>query len=163
VLVARPLIHHHFVVVAWPLALLAASSLPARVSRRALAAIAVGLLLALPWAIRGRDTVEGAAAGQVGAIARVVRDSTDPGSRVVSDLPLVPVLADRRPAAETIDPSAVRVTSGSLDRGRIIAAAGRAQAAVVGRAFRFVPGLETALARRFDRVVEVGGARVYLR
>jgi hypothetical protein len=93
----------------------------------------------------------------------LVRDSTDPGSRVVSDLPLVFVLADRRPAVERIDPSAVRVTSGSLDRGRIIAAAGRAQAAVVGRAFRFVPGLESALARRFDRVVEVGGARVYLR
>jgi hypothetical protein len=32
-----------------------------------------------------------------------------------------------------------------------------------GARFRFVPGLEAALARRFDRLVEVGDARVYLR
>jgi hypothetical protein len=57
----------------------------------------------------------------------------------------------------------LRVTSGSLDRARIIAAAQRAQTTVVGRAFRLVPGLEAALARRYDRVVEVGDARVYLR
>jgi hypothetical protein len=83
---------------------------------------------------------------------------------VVSDLPLVPLLAGRPSAPETVDPSYVRVGTGELDRGAILAATDRAGAVVVGRSFAQVDGLAEALARRFPRVVALpGGVRVHLR
>ena len=161
--VNRPLLHHHLVILAWPLALLAASTLPARLPPRALAAVAVGGLLLVPWAVRGRDTVEGSESQRIDAAAAIVRNQTEPGETVVSDLPLVPLEAGRAAAAATVDPSAVRIGTGSLDRAQIVAAADGAGATVVGRSFADIPGLERDLATRYERVVEFDGIRIYLR
>jgi Dolichyl-phosphate-mannose-protein mannosyltransferase len=158
----RPLLHHHLVILAWPLALLAASTLPARPPPRALAVMALAALLLVPWAVRGRDTVEGAESARIEAVAVIVERSTSPGEAVVSDLPLVPLAAGREAAAETVDPSAVRIGTGSLDRREILAAADQAGAVVVGRAFALVPGLTDELKQRHGAPRIVGGIRIYV-
>lgn len=162
VVVQRPLLHHHLVIVAWPLALLAASALGPRLSRRAMIVAGGAALLVVPFAIRGRDTAEGPYGERLAAVASLVRERTEPGSVVVSDLPLVPLLAGRQAPAEMADPSYVRVASGSLSRRAIVRAAARADAVVVGRSFELVDGLEARLAQRYGEAVAVGGAHVYL-
>ena len=162
VAVNRPLLHHHLVVVAWPLALIAASTLPTRVPARALAAAVVGCTLLVPWAVHGRDTVEGKSSDSTQAVADVVRSATKDNDPVVSDLPLVPLLADRAPATATVDPSAVRIGTGSLDRQDILDAAEHSGAVVVGRAFALVPGLCHELKQRYGAPDVVDGVRVYL-
>jgi hypothetical protein len=160
--VNRPLLHHHLVVLAWPLALLAASTLPARLPPRAIVVAALAALLLVPWAARGRDTVEGTESARLRTAAVIVERATDPGEPVVSDLPLVPLLADRPAAAATVDPSAVRIGTGSLDRAQILAASEAAGATVVGRSFEHVPGLVAELERRYGAPEIVGGIRIYL-
>jgi Dolichyl-phosphate-mannose-protein mannosyltransferase len=160
--VNRPLLHHHLVILAWPLALVAASTLPTRLPVRAVAIAVLGCLLLVPWAVRGRDTVQGAESDRIDAAAAVVRSSTGPGETVVSDLPLVPLAAGRQSAAATADPSAVRIGTGSLTREQILAAADSSSATVVGRSFALVPGLGPELKRRYSRVVDVDGIRVYV-
>jgi hypothetical protein len=162
VAVHRPLLHHHLVIVAWPLALIAASTLPARLPPRTLVIAGVCALLVVPWAVRGRDTVEGAESRRLEEVAAVVERSTTPGEKIVSDLPLVPLLAERAAAPATVDPSAVRIGTGSLSRDDILAAADGAGATVVGRSFEVVPGLEAGLLRRYATVVDVGGVSVYV-
>jgi hypothetical protein len=116
----------------------------------------------VPWAVRGRDTISSGEPKRLAEVAALVRDSTAPDDTVVSDLPLVPLWAERESAAATVDPSAVRIGTGSLDRDQILAAADTAGAAVVGRSFAVVPGLAAGLERRFTRSVEVDGIRIYL-
>lgn len=149
--VQRPLLNHHLVVIAWPLALLAGSALPSRLpSRRTSLVLAVaGALLVVPWAIHGRDTVEPAEERPLREIARYVSAETAPQATVVSDLPSINVMAGRASAPSTVDPSWVRVQTGELSKGDILAASAASQAVVVGRAFRAVPGLESSLAQRF--------------
>jgi 4-amino-4-deoxy-L-arabinose transferase-like glycosyltransferase len=159
----RPLLNHHLVIVAWPLALLAGSSLPVRLtrSRRTLAIAGLGALLVVPWAVHGRDTVAPADARALQGAAAQVAASTSPNEAVVSDLPAVTLLARRRSAAATVDPSYVRVQTGELSREEIVRAARGAGAVVVGRSFRDVPGLRTALARRFTRFTTHAGIAVW--
>lgn len=161
--IQRPLLHHHLVVVAWPLALLAASTLPPRPDRRTWGLAAAGAALALPLALHGRWTVPEEERARLAEIATLVRTHTAPTDAVVSDLPLVGLLAERPSALATVDPSYVRVSTGSLDTVAILRAADAAGAAVVGRSFREVPGLQAAIEDRFDRTEEVGGVAVYLR
>jgi 4-amino-4-deoxy-L-arabinose transferase-like glycosyltransferase len=159
----RPLLNHHLVIVAWPLALLAGSSLPARLtrSRRTLAIAGLGALLVVPWAVHGRDTVAPGDARALQEAAAQVAASTSPSAAVVSDLPAVTLLARRRSAAATVDPSYVRVQTGELSQEEIVRAARAAEAVVVGRSFRDVPGLRTALARRFARFTTHAGIAVW--
>jgi hypothetical protein len=160
--VHRPLLHHHLVILAWPLALLTASTLPARLPPRAIAVAGLAALLLVPWAVRGRDTVEGTESARLRNAAVIVERATDPGEPVVSDLPLVPLLADRPAAAATVDPSAVRIGTGSLDRAQILAASEGGGATVVGRSFEHVPGLVEELGRRYGAPEIVDGIRIYL-
>jgi hypothetical protein len=81
----------------------------------------------------------------------------------VSDLPLVPLLADRPASLATADPSFVRVSTGSLRRREIVLASRGAGAAVVGRSFATVPGLRPRLGSIFEHTVRVDGVLVYLR
>ncbi len=159
----RPLLHHHLIVVAWPLALLAASTLPSRPDRRTWGLAAAGAALALPLGLHGRWTVPEEERARFAEVATLVRAHTVPTDAVVSDLPLVGLLAHRPSALATVDPSYVRVSTGSLDPAAILRAADAAGAAVVGRSFREVPGLQAAISRRFARVEEIGGVAVYLR
>ena len=159
----RPLLHHHLVAIAWPLALLAASALPARPRGRPLALVAAGLTLLVPWVVHGRILLPAHDRAQVRQLAAVVRADTQPGQAVVSDLPLVALAAGRPPAATTVDPSFVRVDTGSLTRAQVLRAADGAGAVVVARAFATIPGLDVALRARFAVRREVGGAVVYAR
>ncbi|HWI23108.1 MAG TPA: glycosyltransferase family 39 protein [Baekduia sp.] len=160
--VQRPLLNHHLVIVAWPLALLAGSALPARLaSRRTLALACAGGLLIAPWAIHGRDTLDHGERGSLERVAEIVAMSTPGHGVVVSDLPAVPVLADRTSAPGTVDPSYVRVQTGELSLADVTAAARGADAVVVGRAFRGLPGLQIALGRRFTHSVTLDRVTVW--
>jgi Dolichyl-phosphate-mannose-protein mannosyltransferase len=163
VVLHRPLLHHHLVVLAWPLALLAGSALGPGLPIRHPAYLGLAAMLVVPWALHGRDTVDGSERTRLEAAARVVSAQTRPGEAVVSDLPLVPLLAERPAAAKTADPSFVRVSVGELPPREIVAAAREAGAAVVGRSFQTVPGLRAQLDAIFDREVSVDGVSVYYR
>lgn len=158
----RPLLHHHLVVVAWPLALLAASAMPRGVPAARHVAAALAVLLLAPWAVHGRETVEGRDRARLHQAAALVAGSTRSTDAVVSDLPLVPLLAERPASAVTVDPSYVRVSTGSLRRAQIVEAAGHAGAVVTGRSFKSVPGLAGKLRRMFRTARRLpGGINVY--
>jgi 4-amino-4-deoxy-L-arabinose transferase-like glycosyltransferase len=159
----RPLLHHHLVILAWPLALLAGSALPRGLPPRRYALLGLAAMLVIPWAIHGRDTVDGSDRARLDAAAALVAAQTDPGEEIVSDLPLVPLLADRPASLATADPSFVRVSTGSLRRREIVLASRGAGAAVVGRSFATVPGLRPRLGSIFEHTVRVDGVLVYLR
>ena len=149
-------------IVAWPLALLAASSLPRRLRRpRAWGLVALGAALVLPWTVHGRDIMPSSERAQLQAVAAEVAAHTAPSQSVVCDLPVVGLLAGRAAEPATVDPSYVRVQTGALPPSAIEAAAGEAGAACVGRAFRRVPGVRAALDRRFARHVRFGGIEVW--
>jgi 4-amino-4-deoxy-L-arabinose transferase-like glycosyltransferase len=156
----RPLLHHHLVILAWPLALLAGSALPRGLPPRRYAVLGLAAMLIVPWAVHGRDTVDGSDRVHLETAAGLVAEVTDPDDAVVSDLPLVPLLADRPTALPTADPSFVRVSTGSLDRAGIVAAARDAGAAVVGRSFASVPGLQAELAALFEARTSLPGGIV---
>jgi hypothetical protein len=159
--VQRPLLQHHLVVVGWPLALLAASAIPSATSRGTLVAAGLGLGLIVPWVGHGRDTLGPSEMERARHAASVVRTIAGPGRRVVSDLPIVPLLAGRPAAPQTADPSYVRVATGSLSRRVVLAAAEGTGAVVVGRAFTGIPGLERELARRYGAPRVVDGLQIY--
>jgi hypothetical protein len=160
--VQRPVQSHHLVIIAWPLALLAGSALPAHAARRRTAAlVALGVVLVLPWAIHGRSLESRGERRVLLEAASAVARATPPGARVVSDLPLVPLLAGRIAAPGTVDPSYVRVELGELSPAAIKAASESAGAVVIGRAFRLVPGLEQVLTARFRRVQIYGDLTVW--
>ncbi len=81
--------------IAWPLALLAASTLPRRPRGRALALIAGGVVLLAPWVVHGRILLPQTDQARVRRLAAEVRGTTVPGQPVVSDLPLVALYAGR--------------------------------------------------------------------
>lgn len=161
--VQRPLLNHHLVVIAWPLALLAASSLPARVAPRrlTLGLAVVGVALIVPWAVHGRDTVAQAQRHDLRSAAEHVAAITSHDELVVSDLPAVPVLAGRPANPATVDPSYVRVQSGELSGSEILAAARRSGAVVIGRAFRGVGELKTELTARYGPPARASGLEIW--
>lgn len=159
----RPLFLHHWALLSVPAALVAASAFPRRIGWRHAAALTVALALLSPGAIRGRVVLASDARAELVRIAGAVETATPVGSAVVSDLPLVPLLAGRPAPASTIDASLVRVGSGALGRAAVLRAAERAETVVVGRAFATVPGLVPALSSRFPRSRTVAGVRVMWR
>jgi hypothetical protein len=146
-----------------PAAQLAASATPRATGWRHAAALAVVLALLSPGATRGRVVLTDGARADLARIAAAVEDATPPGSAVVSDLPLVPLVAGRPAPPSTIDASLVRVGSGALGRTEVLHAAERAAAVVAGRAFTTLPGLVPALSSRFPRSRTVAGVRVMWR
>lgn len=158
-LLHRPLFSHHYVVISAPLALFAASAW-----RRLWAApLVIGLaaLLLAPFAIRAREAPPRDYSDQERA-AVLLEEETRPSQRVVSDLPLVPMLAGREVPPQTIDASYVRMGSDPAAPEAVVDAASGAGAVVAGRAFLADPELLARIEERLPRVVEVGGIRVYL-
>lgn len=158
----QPLIDHHFVLVAAALAVPAGASLDLRLGSRRTAALAALLALVLlagyaqQW--RRVNRLERADPARAQAAAAVAA-STRPGELIVTDLPIVAVLADRGVPGELVDTSIVRFRSGSLDADCVLAEANAAGARLVvaGRAFRIVPGVLEFLAAEFPRRREVAG------
>jgi hypothetical protein len=164
----QPLIDHHFVLVAAALAVPAGASLDVRLRSRRAAVLAALLALvvlagyAQQW--RRVNRLERADPARAQA-AEAVAATTRPGELIVTDLPIVAVLADRGVPGELVDTSIVRFRSGSLDAGCVLAEANAAGARLVvaGRAFRIVPGVLEVLAAEFPRRREVAGITLLTR
>jgi hypothetical protein len=151
----RPLLDHHFVLLAAAGAIAAAASLPVG---RPIVATALALAIAAGWVQEWRrigrnDAPEPAA---VLTAARALRAQTAPAELVGADLPIVAFRANRRLPGELVDTSAVRFASGSLTNARVFATLERARVrtVVVGREFRARPRLLAEL-RRY-RLLRVG-------
>jgi 4-amino-4-deoxy-L-arabinose transferase-like glycosyltransferase len=153
-LLQRPLLDHHFVLLAAAGAIAAAASLPVA---RPLVATALALLIVAGWVQEwrrvGRNDAPELAA--VLTAAHTLRAQTAPAELVGADLPIVAFRADRRLPGELVDTSAVRFASGSLTDAEVVATLDRAgvRTVVVGREFGARPRLLAEL-RRF-RVLKV--------
>lgn len=161
--VHKPLFDHHLVIVSVPLALLAATAWPRNPAPQAAAAVVLCAVMLLPGALEGRRELAPPDRHRLERIAATVRVSTLPGDPVVSDLPMVPLMAGRSAPPETIDASYTRILSGQLTLRDVLQATNGAGAVVVGRAFGELPGLEGHLRRRFEKRVHFGPTTVYLR
>jgi hypothetical protein len=158
----QPLIDHHFVLLAAALAVPAGTSLDLELrSRRstllaALLALVVLAGIAQQWRRVNRLEEPNPAPAQA---AEAVAAATRPGETIVSDLPLVAVLAHRRLPGQLVDTSIVRFRSGSLQARCVLALADEAGARLVvaGRAFRIVPGVLAPLEAAFPERREVAG------
>ena len=159
----RPLIDHHFVLIAAAFAVPAGAALRLRElsSWRARAAAgALALVLAAGYAqqLRRIDRLEGDDP-RLAPVVAAVEAATEPNESIVSDLPLVAYLADRPLPGELVDTSVVRFRSGSLDAACVLAVADAhaVRLVVAGRSFRIHPGVLAALGARFPERREVAG------
>ena len=159
----RPLIDHHFVLIATSFAIPAGAALrleDLRLWRTRAAAGALVLVLAAGYAQQARriDRLEGDDP-RIPPVVAAVGAATGRGEAIVSDLPLVAYLADRPLPAELVDTSVVRFRSGSLDAACVLAAADTSgvRLVVAGRAFRIHPGVLAAIRARFPEQREVAG------
>jgi hypothetical protein len=96
--------------------------------------------------------------------ARAIARATDPDAVVASDQPLVNFLAERRFPGYLSDTSNTRFESGALTGSDVIAEVDRTKAAAVlsARMFRFQPGLDADLRRRYPVRLRCGDATLYL-
>ncbi|MBO0768563.1 MAG: glycosyltransferase family 39 protein [Solirubrobacterales bacterium] len=158
----RPVQAHQLVIIGWPLAMLAATCVPRRIERGpAIALAAVGVALLTPMAVAGRPVESKSQRSSLLSAAALVAAHTKPNDQIVSDLPEVTLLAGRVPAPMTVDPSYVRIESGQLSAALIRKAALQADAVVVGRSFKLVPGITPMLSRLFRRHDSVDGVTVW--
>lgn len=168
----RPLLDHHLVLLAAALSVPAGISLGAAIDSQParVRAIAVGLAVAVA-AAGGAQQYRQAVRNNVGEAPRtlwaagVIERETKPGERIVTDIPTVAVLADRRVPGYLVDVSWGRVRSGALNRENVIATIEREgiDAVVVGRMLRVSPGLAEALRARFPDRRRFNGITIYLR
>jgi 4-amino-4-deoxy-L-arabinose transferase-like glycosyltransferase len=165
----RPLLDHHFVLLAAACSVPAGAVLGRAVEtsrRKAIASVALALVIAAGAAQQWRQIqrLSGPVA-DVQAAAAAVRAATEPGETIVSDLPLVAYLADRPLPGELVDTSAVRFESGSLQDECVLSAtdAAGARIVVVGRMFRDRPHLLAAIRDRFPAHRAVGEITLYER
>ena len=168
----HPLHDNHMVLLAVTLALPAGIVLGAAAaqlgSRRALAAglvlvLALGAGFAQEWRRDNRN-----AAGQPAQLLWAVRQierATRPGDLVVTDQPIVDVLARRQSPGRLVDTAFLRFDSGLLTEREVLDVIERdhVRAVVAARAFRAHPKLLAALARRFPTRLDHGGVTIYLR
>jgi hypothetical protein len=162
----RPLLDHHLVLLAAPLAVAAGTALgAARLPRAALALLALAVAAGFVQEQRRLADNDGPEPPDVVAAARLLAESTRPGELVGSDLPIVPHLAGRRLPGELVDTSTVRFASGSLTPEEVLDVLEREHigAVVVGRSFRDYPDLLAALERRYPVERRAGEITVRLR
>jgi hypothetical protein len=147
-LVQRPLLDHHFVLLAAAGAVAAAASLPVG---RPVLATALALAVAAGWVQEWRQIGRNNAPERapVLAAARALQAQTAPAELVGADLPIVAFHADRRLPGELVDTSAVRFASGSLTDAKVLAVLEHAgvHTVVVGREFAARPRLLADLRR----------------
>jgi hypothetical protein len=161
----KPLWAHDVVMLTVSLAVasgvgLAALLTESRLAQRVVAAACV-LAIAASGAQHIQRTPERESAG-IELEAAVLRARTARGSEVASDLPIIPVLADRRQPGTLIDTSWTRLGSGWLTPGEILRTIDRDRVAavVVGHSFQAYPKLLQALRIRFPVVLPPVAARL---
>ncbi len=168
----RPLHDNHMVLLAITLAVPAGTILGAGAaaagSRRALAA-GLALLLALTAGFvqerRRFARNEGAVPTEVRWVAGEVDRRTRPDELVVTDQPLVDVLAHRRSPGRLIDTAVLRFDSGFLTDREVLDVIDRDRIRVVvaDRAFLARPAILAGLRRRFPTRLERNGLELYAR
>lgn len=168
----HPLHDNHMVLLAVTIALPAGIVLGGAAAqlggRRALAA---ALVLVLAWSAGfaqewRRDNRNAAAepADILWAVKQIDR-RTRPGELVVTDEPIVDVLARRHSPGRLVDTAFLRFESGLLTDQQVLDVIDRdhIRAVVAARAFKARPGLLAELARRFPTRLDQGGLTIYLR
>jgi 4-amino-4-deoxy-L-arabinose transferase-like glycosyltransferase len=146
-LLQKPLLDHHFVLLAAALGTAAGASLASGQGRLGLALLGVAGVTAVAGWVQDYRQIHRSTKPEPAEIreaARVVRGMTRPGELVASDLPIVPYLADRREPGNLVDTSAVRFASGSLTPQDVRRA--RARVYVAGREFLLHPASIKGLA-----------------
>jgi 4-amino-4-deoxy-L-arabinose transferase-like glycosyltransferase len=168
----HPLHDNHMVLLAVTLAVPAGITLGAAAAqlggRWALVAglvvmLALGAGFAQEWRRDNRNA--GAQPAQVLWAVRQIDRLTRPGELVVTDEPIVGVLAGRQSPGQLIDTAFLRFDSGLLTDQQVLDVIDRnhVRAVVAARAFRAHPKLLAELARRFPRRLVHGGLTIYLR
>ena len=159
-LLQKPLLDHHFVLLAAAVATAAGASLGSGRGRLGAAFLAVaGVTAVAGWVqdYRQIDRSTKPEPVEIRQAAHVVRVLTRSNELVASDLPIVPYLADRREPGRLVDTSAVRFASGSLTPGDVRRA--RARVYVAGREFLSHPEAIKGLAT----IRKIGTIRILLR
>jgi hypothetical protein len=135
-LLQKPLLDHHFVLLAAALATAAAASLGSGRGRLGVALLALAAVTAVAGWVQDYRQIDRSTKPEpveIRQAAHVVRVLTRSNELVASDLPIVPYLADRREPGRLVDTSAVRFASGSLTPQDVRNA--RARVYVAGREF----------------------------
>jgi hypothetical protein len=164
----HPLLDHHMVLLAAAWALPAGATLGAAVTllprRLAWAAGAIGAVaLAGGLAQQWRQLAPPSPDASVSAAVQTLEQRTPPGSRVASDLPIVPYLAGRRQPPDLVDTSSVRIESGDLSRAEILRDARGTSAFVLGRELRRDRQLVAELRRRYLLRIRRGDITIFAR
>jgi len=163
----RPLHDNHLVLLAVALVPAVSVSLAPVLARWPVAAAALAVLLAAGYVQETRQLNRDAA--PIPAVLTWAADAVDanssPSQLVVSDQPLVPVLAHRRMPGEVIDTALLRFDSGYLTNAEVLHAidANHVPVVVAGRSFLARPALLAAIAKRFPAPIVRDGVRVYAR
>lgn len=163
----RPLHDNHMVLLSVALAAPVGLALAAACRRLPLLAVAVALALAAGYVQETRRLDRNAAPAPAGLVwaARQVDARSAPSQLVVSDEPLVPVLAHRRMPGDVIDTAVLRFDSGYLSDAEVLRAvdANRVPVVVAGRSFLQRARLLAGLRARFPSRVTRAGVTVYFR
>lgn len=170
VLVHQPLHVNHLVVLPVSFGLAAGVSLgvaAARLRGRSLAiAAAAGALVFAAGYVQQLHRLDVEAKGEDPALVAAARELerlTKSSDQVVSDQPIVPVLAHRRIPGPLVDTAQLRFDTGSLTAEEVLDVIDERHVAavVVGRAFAREPRVMAGVKRRFARVEHVEGIAVY--
>ena len=168
--VQRPLLDHHLVLLAaaWavPAGVTLGGALRAYLARWQAAALAAFLVLVaagLGQQWRRLDPAGLEQPAEVGAAVDRLETLVPRGSVVASDLQIVPYLAGDRQPPQLVDVSYVRVASGDLPRDAILRDSAGAAAFVVGRELGGDQALLAALRGRYRVRVRVGTITIFAR
>ncbi len=120
-------------------------------------------MFAQEW--RRDDRNAGAQPAEVLWAVKQIDRLTRPDDLVVTDEPIVNVLAQRQSPGQLVDTAFLRFDSGLLTEQQVLDVIERdhVRAVVAARAFRAHPKLLAELARRFPRQLDHGGLTIYLR
>jgi 4-amino-4-deoxy-L-arabinose transferase-like glycosyltransferase len=166
-LTMKPLLDHHLVLLATALAVPAGAALGATLERlRSWAPlILVPALLAGTFQEHrrlARNDVPERPAYQWAA--RTLESVTRPGDLVVSDVPSIPYLANRRQPGQLIDTSIARIVNEYLKPDEVLALIDKSMpaAVIVARNFESHPAIVRGIAKRYPRKLRNGEVTIYL-